>query len=319
MSTTAHGGNGSSAPSARGSAAPERRADGFLHRTVDVGDVRLHVAEARPSAVDAAAEVPGDVPLVVFLHGFPEFWWSWRHQLTALSRAGFWAVAPDMRGYNESDKPEGVAAYEVEKLAADVAGLVRALGRKDAIVVGHDWGAVVAWYVAQLHPDVVTRLAILNVPHPLEMQRGLRHPDQLRRSWYMFFFQLPSVPEKMIARDDYAYLRSTFASDGFDKEDIEHYVDAMRVPGARTSAVNYYRAALRRVLKASTPRAARIDVPVLVIWGDQDRYLRKEMATPPARFVPNARVVHIPEASHWVQNAAPEKVNELLVGFAKEP
>jgi len=301
----------------RGLPAPERRADGFLHRTVDVGEVRLHVAEARPAGISAEAAVPADVPLVVFLHGFPEFWWSWRHQLEALSAAGFWAVAPDMRGYNESDKPAGVASYEVERLAGDVAGLVRALGREQAVVVGHDWGAAVAWFVAQLHPEVVRRLAILNVPHPLEMQRGLRRPAQLKKSWYMFFFQLPGIPEKTIAKDDYAYLRHTFGSDGFSREEIEPYVDAMRVPGAVTSALNYYRAAIRRIFKASVPPTRVIECPVLVIWGDQDRYLGKEMATPPARFVTNAKVVHIPEASHWVQNAAPAQVNQLLVDFAR--
>jgi pimeloyl-ACP methyl ester carboxylesterase len=284
---------------------------------IDAGEVRLHVAEARPSGAGDGATVPAEIPLVVFLHGFPEFWWSWRHQLEALAAAGFWAVAPDMRGYNESDKPGGVASYELEKLAGDVAGLVRALGRRDAIVVGHDWGAMVAWATAMLHPDVVRRLGILNVPHPLEMQKGLRRPAQLKKSWYMFFFQLPGIPERKIAKDDFAYLRETFAVDGFPAAEIEPYVDAMRVPGAVTAAVNYYRAAMRRLFKGSTPETKRIDCPVLVIWGEKDRYLGKEMATPPAEWVPDARVVFIPEATHWVQNAAAPQVNQLLVDFAK--
>ena len=301
----------------------QKRADGFLHSKLDVGNVCLHVAEARPRAKDGAvadgtSQVPADVPLIVFLHGFPELWWSWRHQLRAFADAGFWAVAPDMRGYNESDKPEGVASYELEELAGDVAGLVRALGREKAIIVGHDWGAMVAWAVAQLHPSVVTRLGILNVPHPVQMTRGLMRPKQLLKSWYMFFFQLPGIPERVIAKNDYAYIRRTFASDGFGPEEIEPYVEAMRTPGALTAALSYYRAAIRRVLTGRTPKPIRIDCPVLVIWGDRDSYLGKEMATPPASFVPNARVEHIPEATHWVQNAAPERVNELLLGFARE-
>jgi epoxide hydrolase 4 len=299
-------------------AAPEKRADGFLHRRIDVGEVTLHVAEARPDG--AGTEVPDDVPLVVFMHGFPELWWSWRHQLRAFADAGFWAVAPDMRGYNESDKPVGVAHYEVEKLAGDINGLIHALGRKKAIVVGHDWGGAVAWIVAQYFPEVVSRLAILNVPHPLQMARGLSTLTQLRKSWYMFFFQLPfGLPEKALAASNYAALRKTFEIDGFPPAEIEPYVEAMKKPGAATAAMSYYRAAIRRGALGRSPKTKVIDCPVLVIWGDQDRHLGKEMSTPPARFVPDARVEHIPGASHWVQNAAPERVNELLLAFAREP
>jgi pimeloyl-ACP methyl ester carboxylesterase len=295
----------------------ERRSDGFFHRSLDVGEVTLHVAEARPVGV-GTGDVPKSVPLVVFLHGFPEFWWSWREQLTAVAAAGMWAVAPDMRGYNESDKPEGVASYEVEKLAADVAGLIRALGREKAIVVGHDWGGAVAWMFAQEHPELLERLAILNVPHPLAFMKGIRQPKQLKKSWYMFFFQLPRIPERVIAKNDYAFVRHTFRSDGVDRETIEHFVDAIRVPGAVTGAINYYRAAMRRILTGRVPESKPIESPVLVGWGDADRYLGREMAEPPKRFVPNARVVHIPNATHWVQYDAAEEVNRLLVDFMRE-
>lgn len=292
---------------------PEKRADGFLHRRLTVSDVTLHVAEARPTGDLSRA------PLVVLLHGFPEFWWSWHHQLRALADAGIWAVAPDLRGYAESDKPDGVDAYRLETLAADVAGLVRALGREKATVVGHDWGAIVAWQVAQQHPDLVERLAILNVPHPLQMMRGLRtSPRQMMRSWYMFFFQVPFVPEKAAAAFDYAFVRNTFRLDGFSKEEIDPYIEALKTPGALTSAMNYYRSIIRRAATAKTPKTVRIDCEVLVIWGDKDRYLGKELATPPARFVPNARVIHVPEASHWVQHDAKERVNDLLVDFVKK-
>ncbi|MBN9166279.1 MAG: alpha/beta fold hydrolase [Myxococcales bacterium] len=311
--------NGASAHEPR-SAPRERREDGFLHRVVDVGQVRLHVAEARPKGLDGDGRpIPADVPLVVFLHGFPEFWWSWRHQLTAAAKAGLWAVAPDMRGYNESEKPRATSDYEVEKLAGDIAGLIRALGRKKAIVVGHDWGAVVAWAFANEYPEMLERLAILNVPHPLAMMRGLRRPAQLMKSWYMFFFQLPFVPERLIATGDFSMIRRTFRADGVPAEDIERYVAALRVPGAVRSALAYYRASIRRVLTGRVPRMHTIDKPVLIVWGDKDRFLGSEMAEPPKRFVPHARVVHIPEASHWVQNDAPAKVNELLLEFVAQP
>jgi epoxide hydrolase 4 len=306
--------NGASARDSA-SARLERRSDGFLHRVVDVGQVRLHVAEARPEGMAEASDVPARVPLVIFLHGFPEHWWSWRHQLSAMAKAGFWAVAPDMRGYNESDKPKGASEYEVEKLAGDIAGLIRALGRKKAIIVGHDWGAVVAWAFASEYPDMLQRLAILNVPHPLAMMRGLRRPAQLKKSWYMFFFQLPLIPERAMERNDFSFVRRTFRADGIPAEDIERYVDALRVPGAVPATINYYRAALRRVVVGRVPKLRPIEQPVLIVWGDKDRYLGKEMAEPPKRLVPNARVVHIPDASHWVQNDAPAKVNELLVDF----
>lgn len=291
----------------------ERRSDGFVHSRIDVGEVRLHVAEARPSSASK------DAPIVVLLHGFPEHWRSWRHQMRALATAGLWAVAPDLRGYNESDKPAGVRAYDVERLAADVAGLIRALGRDSAIVVGSDWGGMVAWTFAQSYPSMVKRLAALNMPHPLVMMRGLRTAAQLKKSWYVFFFQLPYVPERVIEKDDFAYVRKMLRIDGFPAEEIESFIDALRVPGTVTSAVNYYRAIARRVLRGHPPKTRTIECPVLVLWGDRDRYLGKELAEPPSRFVPNARVVHLPEANHWIQNVAPAEVNDLLVAFAREP
>ena len=275
------------------------------HRRVDVGEVTLHVAEA------------GDPtrPLVIFLHGFPELWWSWRHQLEAISAAGYWCVAPDLRGYNESDKPEGVAAYDMEKLVGDVAGLLRALGREKATIVGHDWGAIVAWSFAEAHPPMLERLAILNVPHPTVFLKGMRTFRQLTRSWYMFFFQLPLIPELLIKAFDYAAIRKAFEDSS--KEETDRYVEAAKTPGAMPAAIAYYRAIFRRVARGKlTPR--RIEKPVLVIWGDRDAFLGHELADPPPEWVPNARVVHVPDATHWVQTSAPERVNELLLGFFAE-
>jgi len=278
-------------------------------RHVPCGEVTLHVAEAKSEHDDA--------PLVVLLHGFPEHWYSWRHQLEAFAAAGLWAVAPDMRGYGGSDKPAGVHAYEVERITADVAGLVRALGRSRATIVGHDWGGIIAWAFAMDHPALVERVAILNVPHPQRMVRGFLRPRQLMKSWYVFFFQIPRLPERAIARDDFAFMRRELAEAGFGADEIEHYVEAWRIPGALQASLAYYRAAIRRVLTGRLPELRRIDVPVLVIWGDRDKYLERSLAAPPPSLVPNAKVVHLPAASHWVQRDAPDRVSALLVGFVR--
>jgi pimeloyl-ACP methyl ester carboxylesterase len=283
----------------------------WQHRDVDVGEVRLHVVEAGPI----------DGPLVVLLHGFPEFWFSWRHQIPALAAAGFRVVAPDLRGYGGSDKPRGVAAYRIEHLVADVAGLIAACGRERAHVIGHDWGAALAWMVANDRPDVVARLAILNVPHPRRMIEGIRHSaEQRRKSWYIAFFQIPWLPERFIASQDFRRVRSMLRRDpvrpgAFTPDEIQAYVDALKQPGALTAAINWYRAAVRRARRTGR-RFRPIEAPVLVLWGDRDRYLSAAYAAPPPDLVPHARVVHY-DASHWLPCDAPDAVNEELLGFLR--
>lgn len=284
--------------------------EAFVHRTLNCGEVNLHFAEAKPDA-----GVTADTPLVIFLHGFPEFWWSWRHQLEYFSDKGFWAVAPDLRGYGESDKPWDVGAYEIEKLAADIAGLIKVLGREKAYVVGHDWGAMVAWAFAMEHPAMLQKLGICNVPHPLQMTRGLRRPEQMKKSSYIFLFQVPKIPELIVQRNDYAMIRKTFTLDGVPAQEIERYIAALRIPGVVRSAINYYRAVMRRVATGRTPKTKVIEAPVLVLWGDKDRYLGVEMSEPPKRFVPHQKVVHFPNASHWVQLDEAAAVNEELRSF----
>jgi pimeloyl-ACP methyl ester carboxylesterase len=282
---------------------------GVTHRRIDVGEVSLHVALAGE----------GDGPLVVLLHGFPEFWWSWRYQIPALVAAGFRVAVPDLRGYNLSDQPSDVAAYGIDHLTADVDGLIRALGEESAHVVGHDWGAAIAWEFAMQYPSRVKRLAILNVPHPAVMVRALlRSPAQLRRSWYMFFFQLPRVPELVVQHDDFAFLRKSLAAGRLvrpSREEIDPYVAAARRSGNLHGGIHYYRAMLRGIRSRLRTRPPRIDAEVLVLWGERDLFLGRELATPPKKLVPNARVEFLPEASHWVQVDAPERVNALLVPF----
>ena len=284
----------------------------LAHRYADLGDVRLHYVEA------------GEGPLVLLLHGFPQFWYQWRHQIPALVEAGFRVVAPDMRGYNLSDKPLGVRAYRVELLARDVERLILVRGEWTADVVGHDWGAIAAWIAAMRHPERVGKLAILNVPHPARSLDGLLSPMQLLRSSYVFFFQIPLLPEEVIRAGDFALLRSVFRSDpvrsgAFTAENIERYIEAIAQPGALTATINYYRALLRypREMRALLQR---VEAPVLVIWGERDRFLSRRLAEPPHLWVPNlVRVKRLPDASHWVAEDRPLEVNTLLLGFLRSP
>ena len=276
----------------------------WTHGEATVSGVRLHYVEA------------GQGPLVLLLHGFPEFWYSWRNQLPALAAAGFRALAPDMRGYNTSDKPPGVGSYSLSALAADVAGLAGHMGVERATIVGHDWGGIVAWNVATRYPDLVDKLILLNSPPPGAFLRGLRRFEQLRRSWYMLFFQIPWLPERTWRSGGYSLLRRVLTRDpvhpnAFTEEDIDRYVEALSQPGALTAAINYYRARLR-----GGPPA--INVPALLIWGEQDRYLGLRLTEGLERWAPDIRVERIPDASHWVQNDTPQRVNELILEFLRE-
>ena len=280
------------------------------HLTIETNGVRLHAVEAGPL----------DGPLVLLLHGFPEFWYGWRRQIGPLAAAGFRVLAPDQRGYNLSDKPRGVGAYAIDELADDAVGLLDALGRERAVVVGHDWGAAVAWWTAIRHPERVERLAILNVPHPLVMQRALRrNPRQIRRSWYIFFFQLPRAPEWYLSRADHrklvTALRDRARPGDFSAADAAAYRGAWSQPGALTAMVNWYRAALRHPSKP--PGDGRVRAQTLMLWGKRDRYLGTELAPPSIDLCDRGELFMLDGATHWVQHDAAEEVNRRLLEFLK--
>ena len=274
--------------------------DGFA----DLGDVKLHYVEA------------GDGPLVVLLHGFPEFWYGWRKQIAPLVEAGFRVVAPDLRGYNLSSKPDRYTDYTADKLATDIRGLIHELGAESATIIGHDWGGTAAWTLAMNHPEVVDRLVVLNAAHPRRLSEGLFHPRQLLRSWYFFYFQFPGLPERRARLWHWRFFKRFLrdARPPYTEDELARYVDAWSQPGAAKSIIDYYRAAVRLSSKQGEIRP--ITAPTLVIWGEGDRYLGPELAEPHHDDVPTlARVERLPNASHWVHHDEAERVNELLVDF----
>lgn len=294
------------------STAPE-----IKHDFAQIGDVRLHYATAGSGE-----------KLVVLLHGFPEFWFSWRHQIGALSEK-YTVVAPDMRGYNLSSKPRSVKEYEINKLVDDVTGLIRHFGREQAALVGHDWGAAVAWAVAATQPAYVWKLAALQVPPPAAWRKN-QTVRQFLASWYMFFFQLPALPEWVFSASDFYLLEKTLRGmatrrGGFSDEEINQYKNAWSEPGALTGAINYYRANLvrlflRRQKTEENKNAKRmISVPTLFIYGERDAAVLPETVKNVQLFVDAPyRELRLPKNGHWVQQEAVEEVNAALLEFLDE-
>lgn len=288
------------------------------HARIPTNGLNLHVVQAGPE----------DGPLLLLLHGFPEFWHGWRYQIPALAEAGYRVWAPDQRGYNRSDKPEGIGAYTIDKLARDVTGLIEAAGQRQAYVVGHDWGAAVAWRMATYVPDVVRRMVVINVPHPAVMSHHLRHNlRQIARSWYMGFFQLPRLPEVVLRMNNWRpacrALQGSSRPGTFTDDDLDRYREAWSQPGAMTAMINWYRAAFRPGSRhdagADTESApapgGRITVPTLLIWGAQDAFLGKEMAQPSIERCEEGRLVVLDAATHWIHHEAPEQVTTLIRDF----
>jgi len=272
-------------------------------------DVTLHAVETGPQ----------DGPLVILLHGFPEFWWGWRYQIGALAEAGFRVLVPDQRGYNLSDKPEGRRAYDLDRLAKDVIGLADALGRERFAVVGHDWGGLVAWWTASRYRDRVEKLVVLNAPHPAVAGSYMRsHPSQMLRSLYVGFFQIPRLPEAMLSANGHRSLKDALRRTGrpgtFSDDDLAQYEKAWSQPGAVTTMLNWYRALpFKPDMKDPTVHA-----PTLVIWGTRDRFLERGLAEASLALCETGSVRWIESATHWVQHEEPEAVNAAMVGFLKD-
>ncbi|MDF9746648.1 alpha/beta fold hydrolase [Natrinema salsiterrestre] len=270
-----------------------------------VNDVELHVVAA------------GDEtdPLVVLLHGFPEFWYAWRAQIRPLVEAGYRVLVPDLRGYNLSEKLEGVKSYRVRESARDVVDLLATENRDVAHVVGHDWGGMVAWDLGLRHPEVVDRLAVVNAPHPTAyLQQAAANPEQLSRSLYAVFFQLPWLPERVLQYDEYRILerglRGTAAPGTFPDDELARYRRAWSRDGALTGMLNWYRAAVRY---PPIPRSERVDVPTLIVWGGDDTALVPALAVDSADRCEESRLELLPETSHWVPREAPTRLTSSLL------
>lgn len=257
--------------------------------------------------------------LALCLHGFPESRYSWRHQLPLLAELGYRAWAPDLRGYGETEpKPQAVKAYLIDRLMEDVAALIDASGAKSVTLIGHDWGAGLAWAFAANRVRPLQRLVIMNVPHPAVMTQHLRRGNwaQLRKSWYMFFFQLPGLPERMMTARGARAIRRAFHDMAIDKTNftpdvLDRYARDAQRPGAMTGMINWYRAAFRLQGKLAGPWDV-IETPTLIVWGEADAALGVELLDGTDAYVRDLTIRRLPNVSHWVQQEAPEKVNAIL-------
>jgi epoxide hydrolase 4 len=265
----------------------------------------------------------GTGELVLLLHGFPEFWYSWRYQIPALARH-FKVVVPDLRGYNDSDKPE--TGYDIDTLTQDVLGIIHNLGFSKAHIVGHDWGGMIGWNLAQKFPESLHSLSLLSAPPPGLLARSLfNNFDQVRRNWYLLALQVPAVPEWLLQQNLASFLRDWFQVQAirkaaFSSETLRIYQSALSKTGVLSAALNYYRNWLSPqawFTKLQEPLSS-IQVPTLVLWGQEDAVLSPSLAKGFERFIPNPfRFKLIPECGHWIQQEAPQLVNLELLSFLR--
>jgi epoxide hydrolase 4 len=275
---------------------------------VQTNGIQLHTVTAGPQSG----------PPVVLLHGFPENWRCWITQLPALAAAGCRVIVPDPRGYNLSDKSRGIESYRSEELIKDILGLINALEYEKVNLVGHDFGALVAWMLAVKHSARLHRLGIVNVPHPAVMWRFLRRDfEQMRRSLYALFFQLPWLPEMMLRTDNWRVassgLRRSGRNNAFTDEDIEKYKEAWSQLGAMTAMLNWYRAAAR--YQPEITNGMSVSIRTLILWGVQDFALSRRMARPSLDYCDDGNLIFFPDATHWVQREESEEVNKRLLEF----
>lgn len=287
---------------------PSLEIAGLEHISVDANHLRFHVA----------ALGSGD-RLALCLHGFPELWLSWRHQMPLLAKMGWRVWAPDLRGYGESEKPQAVSAYALETLMADVGGLIDASEAREVMLIGHDWGGLIAWYFAIRRIRPLERLVILNIPHPGAGARAFLRPRQWLRSWYALAFQLKGFPERVLAADDAKRIGLTFSRtachpERFSDEVLQAYRKAASAPGALTGMIHYYRALIRGggLARQRALGYPVIEAPTLFLWGEQDIALTRETTHGTEAWVSDLTLRYLPTASHWVQQDEPEIVNEML-------
>lgn len=280
--------------------------DKWKHEFIQTNGIRMHYVTA------------GSGPLVVLLHGFPEFWYAWRRQIPEIAKH-FKVVVPDLRGYGQTDRPLSIADYRMSLLTADIEGLIKGLGYANAHIVGHDWGGAIAWKMALDHPEVVGRLVVLNCPHPVMFARAMKsNYKQMLRSWYILFFQTPYLPElsfKLFPKQivNMLFRKSVIRKDTFSDADIATYRQALEKPGAFRAMINYYRAAFRKDQKKERSRR-EIIAPTLLIWGEEDTALGKEMTKGmEPLFDGEFKLHYIPHCGHWVNEEQPAEVNRLII------
>lgn len=271
----------------------------------EVNGISLHVV---------AAGDPSD-PLVVFLHGFPEFWYQWHDYIEPFVEAGYRVLVPDQRGYNRSERPAGVRPYRLGELSGDIVDLVATEDRDTAHIVGHDWGAIVGWDLALRHPETVDRLGVVNVPHPSAFQQVIRsNLTQLRKSWYVFYFQIPCLPQWSLRRNDYEFLvaamRDGSRAGTFTETELDRYRQAWAGEGTVTAMVNWYRALVRH---SDGPPRERVQAPTRVIWGENDSALVPELAPKSLTYCEDGDLEQFSDATHWVTHEYPDRVSELLL------
>ncbi|MBO0777972.1 MAG: alpha/beta hydrolase [Ktedonobacteraceae bacterium] len=282
----------------------------WRHRDIITNGIRMHYV------------TQGEGPLIVLLHGFPEFWYSWRIQIPFLADLGYTVVAPDLRGYNDSDKPR--TGYTVSTLLRDIVGLIKGLERDKAVIVGHDWGGALAWQFAIRYPQMTEKLIGLNAPPPWTFAREMGTLKQMRKSWYIFFFQLPWLPELALGRNHAEAIgrmlySSAVQKAAFPPDVLERYRDAMSKPGVLTAAINYYRKLPRWPIRSKqVSLSGTVSAPTLLIWGEQDIALGIEMTHGLEQWVPDIEVKYLPDSGHWVQQEKPEQVNQFIAEFLRK-
>ncbi len=281
----------------------------IITRTIEANGQRFLIDEAGT----------GD-RVALLLHGFPESRRCWRHQLPFLAELGWHAVAPDLRGYGGSTRPKGRAAYRIDNLVEDAAALFDALGARQRLLIGHDWGGMIAWAFAIRRARPLDGIAILNAPHPQAYRKAVRHWRQRLRSWYILFFQLPWLPERKLGAGRAAAVgrilqRSSLRADTFPPEIVDHYRDNAAEPGALTAMINYYRANFDVRAMARGPG---VHAPMLLLWGDKDTALGPELVTPTSRYVDDIAIQRFPDVSHWLPEEAPDEVNAALADWLRQ-